>query len=105
MAAFLSEEGVSLFGEEIDAEMERGTSLADRKGRSKRVTGDTGPERFKEDKLVFVETTKLRASIVEDHQIQSRKKEETQNFIFWSNMQSERGHVVSPNVAGKRRRC
>lgn len=63
----MSEEGASLFGVEIDAEtleMERGLSLVDLNGRSERVTGDTGRESSKEEKLGFIDTIKLRISII-----------------------------------------
>jgi len=56
---------------EIDAEtleMERGTSLVDRNGTSERVRGDTGRESSKEDKLGFIETIKLRISIMEEEE-------------------------------------
>lgn len=60
----MSEDGVEIDAETL--EMERGTSLVDR---SERVTGR---ESSKEEKLGFMETIKLRISIIED-MIQNEK--------------------------------
>lgn len=73
-------------GVEIDTEaleMERGRSLADRNGTSKRVTGDAGRESSKEEKLEFIDTIKLRASIIEDrNQNKQTKCKRMGNCVF-----------------------